>query len=397
MSSKPVDYSFADKEVWQAWKQKDYSKALSLTLERIKECEEHHWFVGRLAWLYEQAAKIYRRYRWYDQEIILLEMYFERINHVPFAMYELAIAARLAEVRRIAEQYVPGRGTCEVCGRANMVLSRVASGQVVCRTCKKPMIVTSKGSDLVAASVQQIASWMYQMLLEHDVLDQFDVAAEIRVRFGEQFLIPTRNGGHRIIRPILKEFKKLASQTAVWDGLDFCWRKRNPLDSPRWGQFKSINARDRANRQWQGDGLIDMEPEPDTGSFAASKYSNGPPKFSWPSVQQFERLEVPLVGESYHDPDGYDRQSILATAFPSTQATLVREPTNIHDGNAIAVIVRGRRVGYLPATTAAEIAPIIDSGEWEFVVSEMRIEYSPDSNMQYSGKMVVEIRRPRRD
>jgi hypothetical protein len=43
-----------------------------------------------------------------------------------------------------------------------------------------------------------------------------------------------------------------------------------------------------------------------------------------------------------------------------TSYLLVREPGNAHDGNAVAVYGRGRKVGYLSAAKAAGLAPMLD-------------------------------------
>lgn len=49
--------------------------------------------------------------------------------------------------------------------------------------------------------------------------------------------------------------------------------------------------------------------------------------------------------------------------FGGTDYLLVREPNNAHDPHAIAVYGRGRRVGYVAASRAAALAPLLDSLE----------------------------------
>lgn len=49
--------------------------------------------------------------------------------------------------------------------------------------------------------------------------------------------------------------------------------------------------------------------------------------------------------------------------FGGTEYLLVREPGNAHDPHAIAVYGRGRRVGYVAASRAAALAPLLDSLE----------------------------------
>ncbi len=47
---------------------------------------------------------------------------------------------------------------------------------------------------------------------------------------------------------------------------------------------------------------------------------------------------------------------------PNQILTLVREPTNLHDGNAVKVMWGARQLGWVPRGLAAAIAPIIDAG-----------------------------------
>ena len=48
------------------------------------------------------------------------------------------------------------------------------------------------------------------------------------------------------------------------------------------------------------------------------------------------------------------------SAFGGTGYLLVREPNNEHDSCAVAVYGKGRKVGYVSATKAAALAPILD-------------------------------------
>lgn len=47
--------------------------------------------------------------------------------------------------------------------------------------------------------------------------------------------------------------------------------------------------------------------------------------------------------------------------FGGTHYLLVREPTNEHDANAIAIYGRGRKVGYVSSAKASALASILDS------------------------------------
>lgn len=69
---------------------------------------------------------------------------------------------------------------------------------------------------------------------------------------------------------------------------------------------------------------------------------------------------VPVVGTSF-------RQADARTVEAGESALLRREPDNEHDPNAIAVMVGGRHVGYLPRALAARL----DGITWSAVVSDV--------------------------
>lgn len=56
-----------------------------------------------------------------------------------------------------------------------------------------------------------------------------------------------------------------------------------------------------------------------------------------------------VVGESFRNDDGTDRQTILSLVTPGMPVELVREPRNKFDSDAVAVVVPGLgQIGYLP-------------------------------------------------
>lgn len=87
-----------------------------------------------------------------------------------------------------------------------------------------------------------------------------------------------------------------------------------------------------------------------------------------PEPQELGKLEggggfdFDIVGESKY------QGNLLGIAGPKSEdgcevereATLIREPRNAHDGNAIRVDIGGRTVGYVPRADARAIAPIMD-------------------------------------
>ena len=69
-----------------------------------------------------------------------------------------------------------------------------------------------------------------------------------------------------------------------------------------------------------------------------------------------------VVGESYHRDGiaeivgGSRPESVKLVAW----ASLVREPDNPHDPNAVAVVIDGHTVGHLGRKDAAAVAPVLD-------------------------------------
>jgi len=69
-------------------------------------------------------------------------------------------------------------------------------------------------------------------------------------------------------------------------------------------------------------------------------------------------MRLIVVGTEHYG-EYFGRKRRLSTV------TLVREPNNRYDPNAVAVFVRSRRVGYISASYAAVIAPAVDYwGGW---------------------------------
>lgn len=75
-----------------------------------------------------------------------------------------------------------------------------------------------------------------------------------------------------------------------------------------------------------------------------------------------------VFGVSFQNPDGSDRQHILAEldeayANGSFPLQLKREADNPHDNMAIAVLSpTGQQIGYLSRSVASNIAPLMDKG-----------------------------------
>jgi len=76
-------------------------------------------------------------------------------------------------------------------------------------------------------------------------------------------------------------------------------------------------------------------------------------------------LMVKVVGVSHKNLDGSSRQEILAEIFKAEgvfSITLVREPENEYDSNAIMVFANGKQVGYIGKDEATLLSPLMDAG-----------------------------------
>lgn len=82
-------------------------------------------------------------------------------------------------------------------------------------------------------------------------------------------------------------------------------------------------------------------------------------------------FSLPACGEVHSNNDGTCRQCELALCRPGDPLRLVREPKNIYDSNAIAVVTeRGVRVGYLSRRYASVWASKLDRGAEPKVIVE---------------------------
>jgi hypothetical protein len=84
-------------------------------------------------------------------------------------------------------------------------------------------------------------------------------------------------------------------------------------------------------------------------------------------------LESKVVGVTRHNHDGSDRQDIARDCRAGDPLVLRREPDNAQDKNAVAVFrENGDQVGYLSASVAERLAPLLDAdAPFTAVVSEV--------------------------
>ena len=83
----------------------------------------------------------------------------------------------------------------------------------------------------------------------------------------------------------------------------------------------------------------------------------------WLGIAQAEGLRVlvqqsPLAGSQY-----YALSAVWQKIRPGDALTLVREPGNRHDANAIRVEWRGQKLGYVPRAENRVIAAALDAGD----------------------------------
>jgi hypothetical protein len=67
-----------------------------------------------------------------------------------------------------------------------------------------------------------------------------------------------------------------------------------------------------------------------------------------------------------------ERQAVIAAIMDEPWAhpvTLLREPDNPFDANAVKVLVPGGQIGYIAASLAAEMAQRMDSGRCSYIAS----------------------------
>jgi hypothetical protein len=78
----------------------------------------------------------------------------------------------------------------------------------------------------------QIAEWMLEELQREGTLYQETAVHDIQEKFGKRFTYLNANGNPAIGKDVLKEFKRLSEDSAVWEREDLCWCLRKPSDRP---------------------------------------------------------------------------------------------------------------------------------------------------------------------
>lgn len=69
---------------------------------------------------------------------------------------------------------------------------------------------------------------------------------------------------------------------------------------------------------------------------------------------------------------------------------LVREPDNTHDSNAVMVTIDNIKVGYIPASLAMRVAPLMDTRGVQRVAARALL-HAPDERRALWGAQVLNI------
>jgi len=82
-------------------------------------------------------------------------------------------------------------------------------------------------------SPADVARWMLDEFERQDgYLSQEDAVSVIETKFGATFVYVNDNGNLAIKRNVLDAFRKLTTDTVVWNQSDRAWLRRGPYDSP---------------------------------------------------------------------------------------------------------------------------------------------------------------------
>lgn len=82
------------------------------------------------------------------------------------------------------------------------------------------------------ATPQHVAKWMLATLEKDGTLYQDYAVSSIIMDFGEDFSYINENGNQAIHKDVLKAFRKLTENTAVWERGERMWRLRDEFDAP---------------------------------------------------------------------------------------------------------------------------------------------------------------------
>lgn len=90
--------------------------------------------------------------------------------------------------------------------------------------------------------------------------------------------------------------------------------------------------------------------------------------------------ESPIAGFQFHEGD-----AIWPSLAVGEELALMRENSNTHDPDAVAVYVRKKKLGYVPRAENSVIAQLLDRGERvEARITSLRVEEDPWQRVRFS-------------
>lgn len=98
-----------------------------------------------------------------------------------------------------------------------------------------------------------------------------------------------------------------------------------------------------------------------------------------------KKVELNIAGITFRR-EAFDRVTEEHNPLKDFEVALEREPDNQYDANAIKVLVDGIHLGYIPATSALGLAPVMDNGV--NIGAEM-VEIGTFEKQQKNGKMKI--------
>ena len=89
-------------------------------------------------------------------------------------------------------------------------------------------------------------------------------------------------------------------------------------------------------------------------------------------MSKLKNVKLKVVGVTFDNPDGTNRQKILSMLDTNSLVMLEREPDNKFDKNAVKVMTMFGQVGYIGKDYASILAEMMDAGRtFSATVSEV--------------------------
>jgi hypothetical protein len=103
-----------------------------------------------------------------------------------------------------------------------------------------------------------------------------------------------------------------------------------------------------------------------------------------------ERFATRVAGVSFAGDYPVNLYRLRDLMMGPTEASLIREPDNQFDPNAVAVLCAGDVIGHVPATIAARLAPVMDGGA-RYRVTGAAVLVNPEHPERPGFEIVCEL------